>query len=285
MKKILSLVLSVALILAMGTLFMACDGDDTPAADTTAETTATTDATAGDTTAETTAQGSSTTVADATAWDNALNTVDASNMSTKLISGVVDEEDGEPVAATTATMETYQAGNTFYTKIYGETSGMAYSNEYYAVNKGEGAYDLYMKTEYAGVNTDPEGKYTASNGFGKINEAVAGSLYESIANPFAEDAFITCMVGQFDKFTYVEADAAYTCAEKIDVTIEGETATFYDITVRFENGKLVSISYTYDAPDGETQGAQLTIWDIGTTVVEIPEAVLGAPEMDMSMGM
>ncbi len=83
-------------------------------------------------------------------------------------------------------------------------------------------------------------------------------------------AFLTELKNSYDEFEYDINTNTYSGAS---ITLDLDGMTFSDITIVIEDGTLISINYTIANEHGRGR-QEIVISDYGTTVVDLPEAVL-----------
>ena len=99
---------------------------------------------------------------------------------------------------------------------------------------------------------------------------------EEVAETKAEMAEMMLGMFKYDNFTYDKEAKLYRAKGKISVVFDQSEPT--NATLKFENGKLVEMKYSYERIESEeggedikvTMNTTITFSDYGTTVVEAP---------------
>ena len=101
-----------------------------------------------------------------------------------------------------------------------------------------------------------------AGGYGKKKDDYSAKIFLSLT-------LAACTVFVEDYSSFELKDGAY-CAESISKN--AGIAKYYDVTARFHNGDLVSLDYDLGRIGGKSL-THFSLFDVGSTVVDLPEAV------------
>ncbi len=196
-------------------------------------------------------------IKDEKAWDEAFNDLTYANLS-----GVVKYSDKYSSQENSVKI----TKDAVYYNIENQT-------EFYSKKENDGTYSTYLRgTDVYTDKTYPYDYFTLLND--KSDKYVSGAKKECILK--------VSFANYYELFKYNEAIASYTYDGEIETTayLGGEITEKVICTnniIKVENGKIVYIkcNYTYDeAPEGWL--ATLEYYDIGKTVVDLPQNVVDA---------
>ena len=145
-----------------------------------------------------------------------------------------------------------------------ERGYIANQNGNYHVNIVSEGVDLYVEAlEDLSYNVyyQEEGKWEVYNTTAEYFASLS-KMFTIYISPWA-----------YSDFTYNENSHAYEKASDT-ITLDGVTATFTNIAFKFENGKLLSVSYHVKA-EGTEYDCSITVSNWGSTVITFPDVSHG----------
>lgn len=188
------------------------------------------------------------TVQDASAWDAAFDALTMTNYSMTIVS--VYSLEGHSQAM----------------------HGVFTEDAVYYYNQSTG--EAYVKANGDGTNTYYQRPY------GGTSFAVSENNTEGILTAMAQSMVMYLPTGlTFDKFTYDAESKSYVCEDVLELSItqEGSNKTIYGYktVVQFTDGKISTVMVEYrNVQDTSIPASSISYFNIGTSVVEIPQEVI-----------
>ena len=179
-------------------------------------------------------------VSDAAEWDSLFGALSFTNFTLEITFTETGFEQTKKITLT-------ESGIHFYEDEW---------TEYYLM-KSEGVWEGYQKSD---------SKFVSITGDDEMQ-----SLYDVLKAEL--DSVSIPLVGNFDKFTYNAQDGTYTCRDTLVSTFDGDNIYYFNIVVTLTEAGVSSLATEYNFGTGTERKYLLIYYDIGTSVVEIPQSV------------
>lgn len=206
----------------------------------------------------------STEVASAEEWNAMFDSFPPANFTEKAFATNFDHSTQQNVMLEQTTIIT--ENSRYYSSVGAE-------NEMYVTKNTDESYTLYLKGDELPSDCDKTKFYHIAD-----NE-YAQYMYEMSAT---SGAMVVTFENCFDSFTYDSEKKAYVCASTIEATAHfGEMAraiycSSIEVFVSSDAVTAINCNYTFDLEDKSYYA--ISIYDIGTSKVEVPQSIVNGAE-------